>query len=94
MSTKYELLDTENYFDQAEAVYTFCVLHHEGQASTKYSIFSSQIPFTPGMAWRESDVEENNEFYPTVSTWSDSELQQFADELNAYFESDDYKERG
>jgi len=83
---EYQLLDVENYFDQAEAVYTFCVLNHEGQNSIKYSVFSS-MGFSGGHGWKESDVEKNNEFYPEVSTWSDDQLQLFSEELDDYFEN-------
>lgn len=83
----YQLLDTEYYFDQAEAVYTFCVLNHEGMSSNKYSILSSRLNFEPGCGWSESDVEENNEFYGEVETWDDDKLELFVEELEHYFEN-------
>ncbi len=82
----YQLLDAENFFDQAEAVYTFCILNHEGMFSTKYKV-SCRLDFKPGHGWSESQVELDNIFYPEVSQWSDSELEKFADELDHYFEN-------
>lgn len=84
---EYTLLNTDDYFDQAEAVYTFCVLNHEGQNSTKYSIFSAQLDFSPGQGWNESDVEENNPWYPEVETWSDADLEKFVEEVDHFFEN-------
>jgi hypothetical protein len=85
----YTLLDTDNYFDQAEAVYTFCVLNHEGQNSVKYSVLSARLDFKPGHFWSESQVEQENDFYSEVSSWSDDELETFCNELDHYFENRD-----
>lgn len=85
---EYTLLDVDNYFDQAEAVYAFCVLNHEGQNSVKYSVGCS-LDFKPGHGWSESDVEQNNEFYSEVETWNDNQLEKFVEELDHYFENRD-----
>ena len=72
---KYDVND-DNYFDVAEAIHAFCILWHSGQNSELYSIFS-QSEFKPGMAWSESVVEKENEFYSelteqNVSSWFES----------------------
>lgn len=84
---KYTLLDTDNYFDQSEAVHCFLTLNHEGQSSKKYELLC-RSEFKPGHSWSESRVESENEFYSEVESWSDENIETFMDELDAFFEED------
>ncbi len=90
---RYEVLDTEEYFDQAEAAYTVCVLWHGGQASLLYEL-QCRIDFIPGMAWSESEVEENNYHYPEFfkdGKPDESKLELFVEELEHYFEEREHE---
>lgn len=82
----YQILDVDNYFEQAEACYTVCVLNHEGQNSKKYEL-QCRIDFKPGHSWSESDVENENEHYAEFEAMDDSQLERFVEELEHYFEN-------
>ena len=82
---KYQLLDVENYFDQAEALHTVLTLWHEGQHSTKYRLLSLS-KFSPGPMWSESEVEKENIFYSEIESWKDDDkkLNLLMAEINHY----------
>jgi len=84
---KYTLLDTENYFDQAEALHTVLTLWHEGQASKKYELLC-RSQFKPAPSWSESRVEIENEFFPEIESWKDddSKLETLMNEIVQYLE--------
>lgn len=84
----YQLLDTENYFEQAEALHTVLTLWHEGQWSKKYELLC-RSQFKPGHSWSESDVEENNEFYPIIEQYSDNDLEILMNEIKIYLEENE-----
>jgi len=89
----YEILDTENYFEQAEAFYTVCILWHGGQSSKLYEL-SCRIDFRPGHSWNESDVENENEFFGMFQDKKDdlAFMEQFVEELEHYFEDEEDEE--
>lgn len=86
----YEVLDEVNYFDQAEAAYTVCVLWHGGQSSLLYEL-QCRIDFKPGHGWSESDIEKNSEFYPEFfdsdGKPDEKKLELFVEELEHYFDN-------
>lgn len=59
------VIDNENYFDVAEALYAWLSLNHEGQSSDKYSMLC-QIDFRPSPLWSESRVEEENFYFAEI----------------------------
>lgn len=63
---KPKTIDSENYFDYAEAIHCFCTLNHSGQWSELYSILS-QSEFRPGPLWSESVVENENPVYSELT---------------------------
>jgi hypothetical protein len=82
-------INTENFFDVAEAIHCFCTLNHGGQTSELYSILS-RSEFKPGPLWSESNVELENDFY---SELTEENVSAYFDALNEFFESDEYKDR-
>lgn len=61
-------MDKSEVFDLVEACYTFCILWHSGQASELYSLHCEiGQHFKAGYGYSESEVEENNEFYPEIT---------------------------
>lgn len=70
------IVDSENYFDIAEAIYTFCSLNHGGQSCPLYSILSMSS-FRPSPLWSESKVETENYWYcelneNNIQDWNES----------------------
>lgn len=59
-------IDSENFFDVAEAIHAFCTLWHSGQCSELYSILS-QSEFKPGMLWNIEQVETENIYYSQLT---------------------------
>lgn len=55
-------------WDLTEALYTYCILWHDGQYSDLYSL-QCEIGqhFRPGMGFSESTVETENEFYNEIT---------------------------
>jgi len=61
-------MDKSEAFDRVEALYTWLTLNHDGQTGDRYQALSDLgDSFTPGMGWRESDVEKNNPHYSEIS---------------------------
>lgn len=79
------LLDEENYFDQAEALHTVLSLYHEGQWSKKYELLC-RSQFKPGRAWREDNVIKDNWFYNEIVEYNDAELEQLMNELEKFLD--------
>lgn len=86
----YTLLDTENYFEQAEALHAVLTLWHGGQASKTYSLLC-QSQFKLGMAWSESQVEEENSYFSQIEAWAedndDEKLETLMTEINHYLDT-------
>ena len=82
-------IDSENFFDVAEAIHCFCSLNHEGQSSDLYSILS-RSEFRPGPMWSESVVEIENCFYNELT---EKNVPHYFEALNNFFDSLEYKER-
>ncbi len=86
----YKILDIDNYFEQAEACYTVCILWHGGQNSLLYEL-QCRIDFKPGHSWSETKVENENEFYGMFEDWvknkEENKLELFVEELEHYFEN-------
>jgi hypothetical protein len=61
-------LDKHEIFDLTEALYTFAILNHSGMWSELYSL-QCQISdyLSVGCGYSESDVEENNMYYPEIT---------------------------
>lgn len=66
-------VNEDNYFEVAEAIHCFCTLNHSGQTSELYSILS-RSEFKPGAAWSETQVEQENYFYPELTEQNVSEI--------------------
>lgn len=60
------MIDSENYFDYAEALHCFLTLNHEGQWSEKYAALCAS-EFKPGRLWSESRVEVENPVYSEIT---------------------------
>lgn len=61
-------MEKHEIFDLTEALYTFAILNHGGLSSDLYRLqceISSH--FNPGMGFSESEVENNNMFYPEIT---------------------------
>jgi hypothetical protein len=61
-------MQAHEIFDLVEACYTYTVLWHGGQWSDLYAL-QCEIgqSFKPRIGWLESQVEEENEFYPELN---------------------------
>lgn len=58
-------IDRDNYFDIAEALHSVLTLWHDGKFGYELLCRSQ---FRPGMGYRESDVENENEFYHEIES--------------------------
>jgi|688.fasta_scaffold114122_6 hypothetical protein len=58
-------VDSDNYFDVAEALHAVLTLWHGGQYSETYALLC-RSQFKPGMAWSESSVEEENPYFEEI----------------------------
>lgn len=60
-------MDECEIFELVEACYTFACLNHSGQWSDLYSLMCEiGQEFKPGMAWSETQVEQENQFYNDI----------------------------
>lgn len=64
----FTLLDTENYFDQAEALHAVLTLWHGGQHSETY-VLLCKSQFRPGVSWTISGVERENPYFSEIEEW-------------------------
>lgn len=76
------MINSENYFDYAEALHCFLTLHHEGQNSTKYALLC-RSQFKPGPLWSESRCEAENEYYAEIT---EENYQDLFEQLEKYLE--------
>lgn len=58
-------VNEDNYFDVAEALHACLIAWHGGQWSETYRLLC-RSKFKPGMAWSESLVEQENEYYAEI----------------------------
>jgi hypothetical protein len=58
-------IDSDNYFDVAEALHAVLNLWHGGQYSETYALLC-RSKFKPGMAWSESQLEEENFYFHEI----------------------------
>ena len=59
-------INSENFFDIAEALYTYCSLNIYGIGSSEYQILCC-LDFKPGLLWSESRVEKENPYFDMIS---------------------------
>jgi len=64
-------VDYDNFFGVAEALHAVLTLWHAGQYSETYRLLC-RSKFKPGMAWRESDVEIENEFFTDIEAMAEN----------------------
>ena len=62
------LMDKCDIFELVEALYTYCILWHGGQASELYAL-QCEISnhYSPGIGFSESDVENENMYYHDIN---------------------------
>lgn len=75
-------INSENYFDYAEALHCFLTLWHEGQTSLKYKLLC-RSQFKPGPLWSESRVETENDYYAEIN---EENYKALFNELEQYLE--------
>ena len=77
------VVDSENYFEIAEALHCWLSLNHAGQWSDTYAMLC-RSKFKPGPLWSESECEARNEF---VSQINESNVRETFENLTAYMEN-------
>jgi hypothetical protein len=59
-------INSENYFEIAEALHCYLTLNYEGQGSEKYE-YLCKSDFRPGLLWSENKVIKENCFYAALT---------------------------
>lgn len=80
MSTK---IDKSNYYEFAEAIYCFALLHYDGPKSEMFSIMSI-TPFIPSLRWSQSQCVKENYYYCEIAK---TNIVKLNEELLAFMES-------
>lgn len=76
-------VDTENYFDVAEALHAWLSLNHEGQSSDTYALLC-RSQFNPGPSWSESRVERDNFYFAEIDA---DNVERLMGEVEAFLET-------
>jgi hypothetical protein len=86
-------INEENYFDIAEASHAVMTLWHDG----KYGyVILCKSQFRPGPVWRESNVENENDYFHIIESMvvdgmgkfkGYDEIDNLIDELNEFIEN-------
>lgn len=66
-------INSDTYFDIAEALYTWLCLNHKGQWSDEYRRLC-QLQFKPGAGWTEQRVMNGNLYFDTIDENNNQEI--------------------